>query len=114
MKPDEIKINTKKGRAPEIVIMQLNLKDFFLFKYPQKISNYLKAKITYCETWNTCKSEMYENSNIKPDQKNKSTLFKSFYMIHEKLYSHMRFSDKLKMYSINPKAKTKITLDENI
>lgn len=27
-------------------------------------------------------------------------------MIHEKLYSHLRHSDKLKLYSINPKAKT--------
>lgn len=55
-----------------------------------------------------CKSEPCENSNIKPDGENKRTLLKSSYMIHEKLYSHLKYSDKLMMYSINPKATTNI------
>lgn len=57
---------------------------------------------------------MCENSNMKPDGKNKSTLLKSSYMIHKKLYSHLKYSGKLKMYSMNPKATTKITQEGNI
>lgn len=98
MNPDEMEM-------PEVVTTKLNLKEFVLLKYPKNIINYLKTKITtfHCETYNRCKSETCENSNIKPNEKNKSTLLNSFYMIHEKLSSHLKYSEKLKTYKINPK-----------